>query len=75
MKPVCIGALALVEPERLFVQVAEQVERLDRDVRALDRRASASDQKFSSPFVWTLPVNVGFRVVDHVVRVVATVPL
>ena len=47
-------SLPVVEAERLLVEVAEQVERLDAHVRALSARFS-SDQKFSSPFVWTCP--------------------
>jgi hypothetical protein len=48
-KAIRVRGLAIVEAVRLLVQVAEQVERFDRNVGALD--GALELQKFSQPFV------------------------
>ena len=53
-EPLGIRQPAFVEPERLLVEIPEQVEGLDRHVGPLIVRLS-SDQKFSMPLVWTSP--------------------
>jgi hypothetical protein len=35
-EPLAVRCLAIVEPERLLIEIAEQVERLDADIRALE---------------------------------------
>ena len=49
-----VTLFALVESERLFIAVPEQMERLDVYIGAF-KGAFQSDQKFSSPFVCTCP--------------------
>ena len=49
-----VGAVAVVEAVRLLVEIAEQMERLNGNVGARIARLSKV-QKFSIPFVWTLP--------------------
>ena len=61
--------LARVEPERLFVQVAEQVEGLDGDVRALDRALEQRPEVFQ-PVGVDVAARVGLGVVDDLVGVV-----
>src|SRR4029077_16889389 len=65
-----IVQLAGVEPERLFVQVAEEVEGLDADVSPLDRPLQERPEVLQSVGV-DLPANVALAVVDDlmVVRV------
>ena len=50
-----IGRLPGVEPEGLFVEVAEQMERLDADVGALDRPLEQRPEVFESVSVWMRP--------------------
>ncbi len=46
-----IRSLALIEPERLFVEIPEGMERFDADISSLRPRFKGL-QKFSIPFVW-----------------------
>lgn len=64
-----IGQRAIVESERLLIEVTEQVERLHRHIRALDGALQQRPQVFASVGVH-VPVDVRHGVVDDVVRVV-----
>ena len=65
-----VGVVALVEREHPLVQVAEQVERLDADVGAV-QAALEQAQKFSIAVRVDVPVHVAFGVVDGLVGEVA----
>jgi hypothetical protein len=60
---VAVRVLARGEPDRLFVQVAEQVEGLDRDVSPLDRPLEQGPE-ILRPIGVDLPVGVRLRAVD-----------
>lgn len=51
-EPAEVGHVAHVEREHPLIQVAEQVERLDGNVGAV-QATSQQDQKFSMPLEWT----------------------
>src|SRR5262245_44603367 len=57
-----VAILPLVEPKRLLVQVAEQVERLNGNISALESAFQQRPKVFETVRV-DLPVNVGFGVV------------
>lgn len=63
-----VGVLPGVEPEGLFVQIAEQVERGDRNVGALDRAAQKAPEVFE-PVGVDLPLRVALGVVYHLVDI------
>ena len=63
-------ALRVVEAKRLFVQVAEQMERFDAHVGALHGALQERPEVLQAVGV-DLPVHVGFGVVDDVVDVAA----
>jgi hypothetical protein len=54
-EPSTVIRFALVVPKRLFVEVAEQMERLDADIGSFQTGFS-SDQKFSMLLVWMFPL-------------------
>ena len=54
-KSLCVCALALIKPKSLFIEIPEEMKRLDTDVGAFIPRFSKL-QKFSMRFVWTLPL-------------------
>lgn len=64
---------AEVVPEYLFIEVAEKMERFDTNVGALEAALEKAPEVFESVCV-NLPVHVAFRVVNHVVSVVADKP-
>ncbi len=64
-----VGVPPLVEPERLLVEVAEEMERLDADVGAFDVAFQERPEVFE-PVGVDLAARVGFGVVDDLVRVV-----
>jgi hypothetical protein len=68
-----VGATALVEPEALLVQVAEQVERLDGYVGAFDGALQEAPEVLAA-IGMHVPVNVALGVVDHVMGVVRVQP-
>ena len=45
-----VGQVAVIESERLFIDVPEQMKGFDRNIGSVERRFKR-DQKFSSPFV------------------------
>ena len=59
---------ACVEAVRFFVQVAEQVERLDGNIGSLDRALQQRPEVFQ-PVSVDVPAHVGFGVVDDRVSV------
>ena len=59
-KAFSIGHAALVETEALFIEIAEQVARINTDIGASDSPLSRL-QKFSIPFVWTRPLTYDSR--------------
>ena len=65
-EPLRVAVLPVVEPERLFVQIPEQVERLDADVGALQPTLQERPEVFQ-PVRVDRAVDVGFGVVDEVV--------
>lgn len=69
-KAASVAVLPVVEPEGLFVEVAEQVEWLDADVGAVDRPLQEAPEVFESVSV-DVPLSVGLGVVDDLVNVVA----
>src|ERR1044072_3590636 len=68
-EPVGVVALALVEAERLLVKVAEQVKRLHRNIRALNRTLEKRPKVFDAVRV-NVAAHVLFRVVGELVNVI-----
>lgn len=64
---------AEVVPEYLFVEVTEKMERLNANVGALQSALQKRPEVFESVGMH-LPVNVAFRVVNHIVSVVTDKP-
>ena len=62
-----------VEPKRLFVEVPEQVERLDRNVGAADRTLEQRPEVFE-PVGVDLPARIRLGVINDVVGVFAREP-
>ena len=71
LKPPAVISLAGIVPEGLFVQVAEQMERLDVNVGALDG-ALQETPKVLNPVRMNLAVNVPFGMVDDPMYVVVS---
>jgi len=68
-EPARIGVLALVEPESLLVEVAEQVKRLDTNVCPANRSLQERPEVLH-PVGVDVTANVGNSMVDHVVNVI-----
>jgi hypothetical protein len=66
-KSLSIVMLALVESERLFIEIAEQVERLNADVRSLQTALQERPEVFNSVRVY-VALNLRFRVIDHLMN-------
>src|ERR1700724_1484652 len=64
-----VGHLAVVEPEGLLIQVAEEVERLDADVGSFDRALEERPEVFQIVGV-DLALGVAFGMVDDLVDIV-----
>src|SRR5262245_5061890 len=73
-EPLPVRRLPGVVAERLFVQIAEQVEGLDGNVRALDRPLEQGPEVLQ-PVGVDLPAHVGFRVVNHAVGILGGQPV
>src|ERR1700726_699829 len=72
MKPFAvIRELAIVVAKRLLIQVAEQMERFNADIRATDPALEQAPKVFESVGMDTT-VNISLRMVNHLVRVVAS---
>lgn len=63
-----VSRLPRVEPIRLFVQIAEQVERFDRNVCPLDRAFQQRPEVFQAVGV-DVPTHIGFGMVNDCVNV------
>jgi len=48
----------------LLIKIAEKVEKVSTENVGPRIPRLSNDQNFSSPFVWTLPANIGLRVVN-----------
>jgi hypothetical protein len=68
VKPFCVSQLPHIEPERLFVQIPEQVKRLNGDVRSLETALQQRPEVLATVRV-NLPVNVRLSVIDHLMHV------
>jgi len=68
-EPARVRVFPLIEAEGVFVEVAEQVERINGDVGAFDAAFEQAPEVFKSVGV-NAPVNVGFHVVNKGVLVV-----
>lgn len=64
-----IGALAVVESKRLFVKVAKQVERFNRNVGAANGSFEKRPKVFDSVGMH-VAAHVGFSVIDHVMDII-----
>src|SRR5208282_4458415 len=69
-KTITVIALALVVAERLFIQIAEQMEWLDADIRSLQSALQERPEIFNRIRMY-VALNVGFRVIDDFVNVLA----
>src|SRR5262249_38880221 len=66
----CVSHFAIVETERLFVEVAEQMERFDGNVGALDGALQETPEVLKAVSV-DRAVHVGFGMVNDLVNVAA----
>src|SRR6266545_1686251 len=73
-EPLAVSLLPRVEPEGLFVQIAEQVKGLDAHVGALDRPLQESPEVLH-PIRVDAALDVGFRVVDDAMGVGVSQPV
>src|SRR5438132_1327413 len=64
-----VSHLASIEPERLLIEVAKQMERFDRDIGALDGALQERPEVFEAVDV-DLPIDVSLRVVNDLVDVI-----
>ena len=60
---ICVGSAALVESERLFVEIPEQVERLNADVGSSDGALEQAPEIFKA-----VRVNIALRVANRMVN-------
>lgn len=68
-EPFGISELARVESKYLFIDVPEQVERLDTDVRSVQSALQQAPEVFHAVRM-DLSLDIGFRVIDNLVRVI-----
>ena len=68
-----VSSFAVIEAERLFIEVAEQMERFHAHVGALERTLQETPEVLASVGV-NLPVNVFLGMVDDAVDEVASKP-
>jgi hypothetical protein len=66
VKAFAVVQLAIIEAVHLFIEVTEQVERLNRNVGSVQAALQETPEIFHSIGV-DVPVNVGHGVVDHLV--------
>ena len=64
-----IGALAVVEPKRLFIKVAKQVERLNGNIGAANGSLEKRPEVFDSVCMH-VAAHVGFSVIDYVMDII-----
>ncbi len=57
-------SLPIVEAERLFINVAERVERFDRNISSVETALEETPKILASVRVY-IPVHVGYSVVTH----------
>ena len=70
MEAFCVSGFAFVVAERLFIEVSEQVKRLNRNVRALDRPLQQRPEVFHAVGMH-VTVHVALSVVDYLVGILA----
>lgn len=65
-EPALVIVLAGIEAERLFIEVAEQMERLDTHIGALDPALQEAPEVLNAVGM-DIPAHVGFGVIDDLV--------